>query len=139
MGHQTHIGFVRTEAYGQAVMFRVDAPGLPEREFVLEAPEYVEGHWTPAGAKVKRMEREGCTVLIGAGSIYRIVPCTEAAALHAIERSSPAAMKLISLPEQKALTAAESRDFECCGGNPESGHESSCDHFDEDTDEDERG
>jgi hypothetical protein len=34
MGHQTHIGYVRTEAYGAAVLFRVDTPDLPEREYV---------------------------------------------------------------------------------------------------------
>ena len=33
MGHQSHIGFVRTEAYGQAVMFRIHTPELPVREF----------------------------------------------------------------------------------------------------------
>lgn len=103
MGHQTHIGFVRTEAYGQAVMFRIDTPGAAERELILEAPEYVGGQWTPAGATVKRAAREGCTVMVGAGSIYRIIPCTEAAAMRAIEREMPAAMKLVSLPERKQI------------------------------------
>ena len=42
MGHQTHIGYVRTEAYGAAVLFRVDTPELPEREYVLESPEWSE-------------------------------------------------------------------------------------------------
>ncbi len=108
MGHQTHIGFVRTEAYGQAVMFRVDTPELPAREYVLTAPEFCESspgtsHWTPAGSTVQRIPRPGCTVLIGAGSIYRILPCTEAAALKAIEQNERATIKLISLPEGKAL------------------------------------
>ena len=121
MGHQTHIGFVRTEAYGQAVMFRVDVPELPEREYVLVAPEFCESspgtsHWTPAGSTVRRMARPGCTVLIGAGSIYRILPCTEAAAMKAIEQEERATIKLISLPEGKALASGEEvvGDFENC-------------------------
>ncbi|GEM_PF-2856323 len=40
-GHAKEIGFVTTEAYGSAVLFRVDTPELPEREFILESPEYV--------------------------------------------------------------------------------------------------
>lgn len=38
MGHQSHIGYVTTEAYGQAVLFRIDRPELPECEQTLEAP-----------------------------------------------------------------------------------------------------
>jgi hypothetical protein len=105
MGHQTHIGSVRTEAYGQAVMFRVDTPELPEREYILTEPEYCGGSWTPAGSTVRRMARPGVTALIGAGSIYRILPCTEAAAMKAIEQEGRAPLQLISLPEGKQLTA----------------------------------
>lgn len=116
MGHQTHIGYVRTEAYGQAVMFRIDTPELPAREYVLQAPAYVtfqEGanlqssRWTPAGATVQRAARPGCSVLVGAGSIYRILPCTEEAALLAIDQTERAELKLISLPEGKALPAPD--------------------------------
>ena len=106
MGHQTHIGFVRTEAYGQAVMFRIDTPERPEREYILEEPAYCEGRWTPQGAKVRRAACPGLSVLVGAGSIYRIVPCSEAAALKAIESSQRAELKLIELPPEKALAAA---------------------------------
>jgi hypothetical protein len=112
MGHQTHIGFVRTEAYGQAVMFRIDTPEAPEREFVLESPEYCGNTWTPAGSKVKRASREGGSVLVGAGSIYRIVPLTETAALHLIDKNSPAPLKLVALPEGKALPAPEEPEQE---------------------------
>lgn len=105
MGHQTHIGFVRTEAYGQAVLFRIDTPELPEREYILEQPAYVRGGWLPAGSKVQRPAAPGCSVLVGAASIYRIVPCTEAAALRAIESNERAELKLIELPPDKALAA----------------------------------
>ena len=106
MGHQTHIGFVRTEAYGQAVMFRVDVPQLPEREYVLREPAYIDGNWTPAGATVRRAASEGLSVLVGAGSVYRIIPCTEAAAMKAAESNIRAELKLVSLPPEKAIAAA---------------------------------
>ncbi len=106
MGHQTHIGYVRTEAYGGTVLFRIDTPALPEREFVLEEPAYVGSKWTRAGATVQRAAIEGVSVLVGAGSIYRIVPCTEAAALKAIENGVRSDLKLVSAPPELALNAA---------------------------------
>ena len=111
MGHQTHIGFVRTEAYGQAVMFRVDQPEFPAREFTLTKPAYVDGCWTGVGAKVQRPAIEGCSVLIGAGSIYRMIPCSEQAARIAIEETQRAELKLIELPPVTALPEAP-RAFE---------------------------
>lgn len=110
MGHQTHIGYVRTEAYGAAVLFRIDQPQLAEREYVLTEPAYVDGKWTLAGAKVKRAGAEGCTVLIGAGSIYRMVPCSEDAAMRAIEQTQRAELKLVELPPQMALAAGASAE-----------------------------
>lgn len=114
MGHQSHIGFVRTEAYGQAVMFRIDTPELPAREYVLEEPEYaaINGSqtWAPKGTKVMRPATPGVTVLVGAGSIYRIVPCTEAAAMKAIESSGRKPLKVVELPEGRALEAPASDD-----------------------------
>ncbi len=123
MGHQTHIGYVRTEAYGQAVMFRIDTPDLPEREYVLEEPAYITtgdenartSRWVQAGAKVARPASPGVSVLVGAGSIYRILPCTEAAAMKAIETGQRPELKLISLPEGMALPAPESG----CMGDPD--------------------
>lgn len=106
MGHQTHIGYVRTEAYGAAVLFRVDTPELPEREWTLEKPEWGDSGMIPAGTKVKRPGSPGVSVLIGAGSIYRIVPCSEAAALRAIETERRAALRVVELPAGLALAAA---------------------------------
>jgi hypothetical protein len=110
MGHQRHIGYVRTEAYGQAVLFRIDTPELPEREYVLQEPAYVScdggRRWMPAGAKVKRPATAGVSVLIGAGSIYRIVPCTEAVALKAIEQAVRSELQLVEMPPELAIAAA---------------------------------
>jgi hypothetical protein len=103
MGHQTHIGFVTTEAYGQAVLFRIDTPELPAREYILESPEWNREQLLPAGSKVQRAAVAGPSVLIGAGSIYRILPCSEAAALKAIENGTHRPLKLIELPPGHAL------------------------------------
>jgi hypothetical protein len=115
MGHQSHIGFVKTEAYGAAVLFRIDSPGSPEKEYVLESPEYacpVEGspglrQWCPAGTKVRRKARPPVSVLVGAGSIYRIIPCTEAVALATIERETRAELIVVELPVGKSLPPPE--------------------------------
>jgi hypothetical protein len=119
LGHQRYVGYVRTETYGQAVMFRVDVPELPEREYELPSPAYVEvgrgsQQWCPVGTKVKRPATAGYTKLIGAGSIYSISPCDEKAAMVAVEAAQRPAIKLISLPEnQKALAAGrEEQGFE---------------------------
>ena len=110
MGHQTHIGHCVTEAYGQAVMFRVDQPELPEREYILQRPDYADGRYCPIGTTVKRPAIPGCSVLIGAGSIYRIIPCTQEAALKAIDQTIRPDLKLVSLPEQAALPLPQQLD-----------------------------
>ena len=127
MGHQTHIGYVRTEVYGTACLFRIDTPELPEREYTLESPEWIDNRLTPAGSKVKRLARPGSSVLVGASSIYRIIPCSEAAAMRAIENEQRTALKLIEIPESARLAPPEDRTYECCGGTPEDGHEDWCD------------
>ena len=110
MGHQTHIGFVKTESYGGAVLFRIDSPGAPEREYTLDSPEYAEvseagRQWCPKGTVVKRKERPPVSVLVGAASIYRIVPCTEEVALRAIEQEQRSELMLVSLPAKAELPA----------------------------------
>lgn len=138
MGHQTHIGYVKTEAYGTAVLFRVDTPELPDREYVLTEPEWGERAMIPAGSKVQRSGSPGGTALIGSGSIYRIIPCTEEAARLAIEQSTRRALKVIELPPGKALPGVteqpELRDFTCCDGNPEEGHDPDCQNAEPDDD-----
>jgi hypothetical protein len=124
MGHQSHIGYVRTEAYGGTVLFRIDRPELPAREYTLEEPAYVdivEGlrQWVRAGAKVQRAAVPGVSVLVGAGSIYRICPCTEEAALNAIESEVRSELKLIGMPEIAALPSGEMSDQD----DEDDGHE----------------
>lgn len=120
MGHRKEIGFVTTQAFGQAVLFRVDTPELPEREFVLESPEYAAHNgdrerWCPAGTKVRRAASPARSCLVAPSSLYAINPCSEQAALTAIERSMRRPLIALELPEQAALPPApqfEDSDFE---------------------------
>jgi len=112
MGHQREIGFVTTEAFGQAVLFRVDTPDLPEREFVLASPEYAHisddlRQWCPTGTKVKRAESPARSRLISPSALYAINPCTEEAARTALERGNPRPLILIELPPKLALEPPE--------------------------------
>lgn len=110
LGHQRYVGFVNTEAYGQAVLFRVDVPALVERERTTKAPEYVGGRYVPAGTVVKEGAVQGYTKLIGSGSIYCITPCTEKAALKAVEDLQRRPLMGLTLPEGHALAPAEVTD-----------------------------
>lgn len=109
MGHQREIGFVTTEAYGTAVLFRVDTPDLQERELILVSPEYAEVDgarmWAPAGSKVKRAAVPARSRLVAPGALYALNPCTEEAARLAIEKTSPRPLILIEAPPGKALAA----------------------------------
>jgi len=105
LGHQRYVGYVTTEAYGQAVLFRIDVPELAERERVTKQPGYVDSRYVPAGTTVKEGAVAGYTKLIGAGSIYAITPCTKAAALEAVEQSQPRPLMSVQLPPDRALAA----------------------------------
>ena len=107
-GHQKAIGFVTTEAYGSACLFRVDTPELPEREYTLLRPSYTSSPddpstraWTASGAKVKRLASPASSQLLGPGSIYRLIPCTEEVAREAIEDLIPRPRILLA-PAPKA-------------------------------------
>jgi len=104
LGHQTHIGEVSTQAFGGTVLFRVDQPAVPGVEEALERSEWVGDMRAPAGSVIKRADIPAATVLIGAGSIYRIIPCDEAAALAAIKASVQRPLIIVKLAEAKALT-----------------------------------
>jgi len=109
MGHQTHIGYATTQAFGAAVMFRVDQPEIPgETGIILKRPQQVQdGHedltvYAPAGSEVERKSLPAATVLIGAGSIYRIIPCTQEAAMKALRELITPPLILVKLAEKTA-------------------------------------
>jgi hypothetical protein len=108
LGHQRYVGYVTTEAYGQAVLFRVDVPALDARERVTKAPGYInERGYCPAGTTVKEGAVDGYTKLIGSGSIYTLTPCTKEAALAAVEQSQPRPLMSVALPPERSLADAE--------------------------------
>lgn len=113
LGHQRYVGYVTTEAYGQAVLFRVDVPQLEARERETKRPGYFGGRYLPAGATVKEGPVDGYTKLIGSGSIYSITPCTKEAALAAVEEAQVRPLMSVSLPEGQLLpeAAAPADDF----------------------------
>lgn len=108
MGHQSHVGHVTTQAFGQAVMFRIDSPQVPEREETLMDERWSgRGYW-PKGAVVKHSEIPANTVIVGAGSIYRIIPCTEqVGAIQAIIKGQVEPLALVSLPPNAQIESAE--------------------------------
>ena len=134
MGHRKEIGYVTTQAFGQAILFRVDVPELPEREFVLRAPEYANTSpdsrsWCPAGTKVKRTASPARSCLVAPASLYALNPCSPEAARTAIERNIARPLIVLELPV-RALESAPPQ-FACCNGNLEDGHDLSCENFDE--------
>jgi len=115
MGHRKEIGFVTTQAFGQAVLFRIDCPELPEREFVLESPEYAKvngdsSRWCPTGTKVRRSAVPARSCLVAPSSLYAINPCSEQAAMTAIERSIARPLIALEIPPQAALPQAVETD-----------------------------
>jgi hypothetical protein len=94
-GHQRECGFVTTQVFGQACLFRIDVPEIPAHEHTLERPEWIGGTFAAAGSKVKREGVQGRTRLIGPGAVYAMNPCTEEAARKMIERMFQPPLRLI--------------------------------------------
>ncbi|HZR27901.1 MAG TPA: hypothetical protein VFA71_03905 [Terriglobales bacterium] len=104
-GHQREIGYVTTEIFGSAVLFRIDTPELPEREFVLESPELIAHQWTPEGTRVKRTSSPARSKLVGPGAIYAITPCTKETALNALESSNRRPLIRLDIPQPQLQQA----------------------------------
>src|SRR2546428_804380 len=85
MGHNKEIGFVITEYFGGPALFRIDQPAFPEREYVLERPQWVDDKHCPIGTTVKREAILGKTSYVGPSAIFRLTPCTEETAKRAID------------------------------------------------------
>lgn len=104
-GHQRYAGYVTTEAYGQAVLFRVDVPPLEERERLTKHYEYIGNQNVPPGSTVKEQAVQGYTKLFGAGAIYGLTPCTQEAALKAVAAMQARDLQLVKLAPERALSA----------------------------------
>ncbi len=108
MGHQRYVGYVTTEAYGQAVLFRIDVPALDERERVTKRPgHFADKGYLPAGTTVKEGAVPGYSKLVGSGSIYTITPCTKEAALEAVEEMQPRPLMSVTIPPERTLSAGD--------------------------------
>ncbi len=110
MGHQSHIGYVTTETYGQAVLFRVDQPCLDRMEETLTEAAWVGDKYCQPGSIVERGAIPSASVLLGSQSIYRLIPCDEATAIRAIRSSQHRPLSIVKLGEQAALAASNGDD-----------------------------
>lgn len=104
-GHNKIAGYIKNQAFGTDVMVRVDVPELPEREVVIERPQYVGSDFLPAGSKVLRGSRKGLTRFLGVKAIYAINPCDELTAMRAIEQLYPQDIKVVSIAESPKVIA----------------------------------
>lgn len=99
-GHQREIGFAATQYFGTSCLLRIDVPEIPERQYTLERPEWIDGKLAPAGTVVLREAVPGRSRMVGIGAIYDLNPCTEEAARKAIERNQPSKLQIISLAKE---------------------------------------
>jgi hypothetical protein len=113
-GHAKEIGFVTTRYFGTACLFQIDVPELPDREFALQAPQWLEHEGrtvlAPEGSKVKRAASPGRTRLVGPSAIYSMTPCTQETAMVGIERMQPRPLIILDLakkPDAPAVTWPE--------------------------------
>lgn len=113
LGHQRYVGYVTTEAFGQAVLFRIDVPALDERERVTVRPGYVGDKYCPPGTAVKEGAVAGYTKLVGSGSIYTITPCTKEAALKAVEDMQARPLMGVTLPPDAQAALPEPITVAC--------------------------
>lgn len=113
MGHNRYAGYVTTEAFGQAVLFRIDVPALEERERTTKRPSYdSESRYLPAGTVVKESAVQGYTKYIGPSSLFALTPCTKEAVLEAVEQIQPRKVTPIGIVETPQLPAALPDDDE---------------------------
>lgn len=123
MGHTRAAGFVTTEYYGNACLFRIDTPPLPEREFTLKEPDYVSHKYMPAGTKVQRPALQARSKLVGPSSIFSLNPCTEEVALQMIEEIYPRPLIVIGLPESAQIAGPKEDLKHAMGVDPVCGSE----------------
>jgi len=124
-GHQRYAGFVTTEAFGQAVLFRVDVPPLAERERITKHYGYDDGGTSvPPGSTVKEGAVQGYTKFFGPGAIYAMTPCTQDAAEKAVESMQTRKVSVVSIPPEAATLPPHRDDDDDDGSDDYNGDES---------------
>lgn len=111
-GHQRYAGYVTTQAFGQAVMFRIDVPPLDERERATKSYEYIDGQNVPPGSTVKEAAVQGYSKLFGVGAIYGMTPCTQEAAVKAVAAMQARKLQLVTLAPERALSSASDAELD---------------------------
>lgn len=147
MGHQQEIGYVTTEAYGLAVLFRIDIPEIPGHELILKRPEYgsmpgniEESRYLPVGTKVQRQGTPARSRLVSPAALYAINPCTQEAAITTLKAKSLRPLICIELPEERqlglpsispaAVPGSDQDACEECGAVYGEDHADRCFHWD---------
>lgn len=113
-GHSREVGYVTTEYFGSGALFRIEVPPLPEREVKLIRPEWVDNEMVGAGSTIKRCAVDGRTRFIGPGAVYAMNPCSQDAAMTALESMSRREVKVVELVKAKQLatTLPGEEDYE---------------------------
>jgi hypothetical protein len=97
-GHQRYAGRVKTEAYGQSVFWRIDVPPLEPRERISTCYECIGNTSCPPGTIVQEKAVQGYSKLFGSGAIYCLTPCTQEAAMKAVEDMQARPLMAVKLP-----------------------------------------
>lgn len=104
MGHQKEVGFVTTQYYGTACMFKIDVPDLPEREKTLKRPQWFGDTLAPAGTVIRLPAEPGRSRMVGVSAVYALNPCDQETAMRVIEDAVGAHdIKIVSLAGCKQL------------------------------------
>lgn len=113
MGHQKEVGFVTTQYYGGACMFKIDVPDLPEREKTLQRPQWVGDTLVPAGTVIRLPAEPGRSRMVGVSAVYALNPCDQATAMKVIEEAVGAHdIKVVSLAGCQQLPLVEDTAIE---------------------------
>jgi hypothetical protein len=108
MGHQKEVGFVTTQYYGGACMFKIDVPDLPEREKTVARPQWVGDTLVPAGTVIRLPAEPGRSRMVGVSAVYALNPCDQETAMKVIEEAVGVHdIKVVSLAGCKQLPLVE--------------------------------
>lgn len=103
MGHQREVGYVTTQYFGAACMFKLDVPELPEREVILKTPKWVTEKYVPAGTTINEGATPGRTRFLGVPAIFALNPCDRETAMAMLEENGSREIKIVSLAGAKQL------------------------------------
>lgn len=105
MGHRREAGYVTTEHFGTACMFRISRPEMQSEVKILERQAYVRngdgGEYVGAGTKI-RVWRNASEILVGAASVYAINPGPEEEIVRSLPFESEIVERVVNLIEEQS-------------------------------------